>query len=340
MKRSKFIIISLLCLFLLSGCAVEKGALPGPEDLELVRERGIPALSREDSLSMINLMAENRALELEGSLYSFAFDGDYRPVLARWTLEEGSLSGGEILAEGCLPQCLSLLYGKLYYINGQAGNSIERLDLTDGSRETLKAGPCRWLQIRDGKLYYKGPSGGFFSAEPDGSGEQAIIEEECFYPCLLGEAVLYQRGSDQRLCLLWLEDSSLAELTDHEAYSPLIWGERLYYSTDSGLRALSLDGQESLIFDLPDIQAAAELFPRGEELFIRAVADENGPRQWSAQAEPGAEPEYSELQGYRLLAYSGETLTIDTVYVPGGRVLSFSLQPEEGQALEYLRVAP
>lgn len=62
---------------------------------------------------MASFMNKNRALIYESALYTFDFDGEYRPVLARYTPDGESV----ILADDCVPEFLLALDGRLYYVN-------------------------------------------------------------------------------------------------------------------------------------------------------------------------------------------------------------------------------
>ena len=54
---------------------------------------------------MASFMNKNRALIYESALYTFDFDGEYRPVLARYTPDGESV----ILADDCVPEFLLAL---------------------------------------------------------------------------------------------------------------------------------------------------------------------------------------------------------------------------------------
>lgn len=336
MKKLSMILLLAACLCGLSACGKEdEAAIPEPEQLHILEERALPEFTAEDSLRMINLMNSNRALVADDTLYCLDFDQDYQPLLAAYTIGEG-LTERRVLAEGCIPECLSEYQGRLYYINAYSGDRIESISTDGGDRLTLRDSAASYLQLAGGEMYYCDQDGRFCRAELDGGGESLVIGEPCCYPFLIGQAVLYQQGEGEQLHLRYLEDGTDVLLTDHAAYAPVIYADRLYYSSEGSLRSMGLDGRSPQEYDLPGIEAAAEFFIRDGQLVLRAVADENGPRQWTAEPENiQSSLEYAQYQGYRLCSFAGDGLWVDSVYNPDGRIRALVFTDASGNETEY-----
>ena len=99
MKKFLPLLLAALLAFGLCGCA-GSDAPDEPEATQVVEEPDyVPAFSDAESAAMASFMNKNRALIYESALYTFDFDGEYRPVLARYTPDGESV----ILADDCVP---------------------------------------------------------------------------------------------------------------------------------------------------------------------------------------------------------------------------------------------
>lgn len=336
MKKLSLIILLIACLLCLCACGKDdEPAIPDVEKLGVLEERALPEFTAEDSLRMINLMNSNRALVSDDTLYCLDFDQDYQPLLSAYTIGDG-LTDRRVLAEGCIPECLSEYQGRLYYINAYSGDCIESIGTDGADRLTLRDRAASYLQLEGGAMYYCDMEGRFCRAELDGSGESLVIDEPCFYPFLIGQAVLYQQGESEKLHLRYLEDGTDVLLTDHAAYAPVIYEDRLYYSSQGTVHSMGLDGRSPREYDLPGIEGAAEFFVRDGQLVLRAVANENGPRQWTARPEDiQSSLEYVQYRGYRLCSFAGDGLWADSVYNPDGRIRALVFTDAQGNETEY-----
>lgn len=336
MKRGLFTIVILLCLLALSACA-ETAELtqptatqPEPSPPEL---RPIPALTPEESRQMATYLGANRALIREGQLFCYDFDGTWAPVLARYTIRDGGLEEFTVLARGCVPEYLCREGETLYYIDRGSGD-IESVPASGGERKCLRAGPCDYLSLREGRLYFCDAEGRFCSLAPDGSGEKIVLDEPCAYPWLLGDAVLYRALNDGgRLHLRWLDDGTDRLLSLVSAYAPLIAEDRLWYSADDGLHNMGLDGLGETVYPLPASGWPAELLPREEGLLVRVLTEENGMGQALGPPEgPFAAP----FRGYRLCDWLGGGWQVDTIYEPDGRIRCFLLTDARGREISFI----
>lgn len=336
MKKTMYFFAA-LCVFTLCACGkADRSALPNPEELKTLEGRELSALDADGTQRMMNLMCENRALIRAGTLYCFDFDADWQPVLAAYTLADGTLSDYRTLVSGCLPECLAWKDGRLYYINAAAGGAIESVAPDGSDRQTLTASSCSFLQLSGDGLYYCRADGRFCRAAADGGGETVLIDDECCYPYYLGDAVLYQSGSGgERLRLRWTADGAEIDLSSGAAYAPVIIGDRLYYTGADGLHSLGLDGLDGESAAVAGIRGAAEFILTDDGFTARGAAEQNGLRQWSAAADGGG-LEYAGARGYRLCCYLGGGQRVDTDYYSNGRIRCFILTHADGSETEYI----
>ena len=338
MKKLLMLLLLLLCLPGLCACGKEEEApaLPNPEDLQILKDRALPDLSREESLRMLCYMSANRALLSGERLYTLDYDGDYLPVLAEYSLTDG-LRRNAILAEDCVPEYLCLYQEQLYYINARRGDVLERVALDGSERELLREEPCTCLLIEDGRLLYCDEAGALYSAAPDGSGERRLPGPACARPWPLGEAQLQESLEDGRLHLYWPEDGTDVTLTEHAGCCPVIWEGRLYYSSEEHLRSMGLNGLGAVCYEVPALAWPAELLPMDAGLRLRGITDDNGYKQWTAEAEdPAGTLQYLSDHGYRLCDYVGPEGRVDTIYNLDGRVRCFLLTDAAGQEHVYI----
>ena len=334
----KFLWMILASALLLCACAEAETVvlLPEPSPLEVLWQWELESFDRAETDRMINLMSGNRALVLDGALYTFDYDEAYAPVLVRYELTEEGLGERTVLLEDCLPTYLLELDGFLYFINDRA---IERVDLDGGNRETIRAEESDFLQSRDGLLYFCDEKGRFCKAQPDGSGERVVIDDTCFYPWLTGSAVLYQSGSDgESLHIFWLEDGTNSAALDRAVYAPVAVGDRLYATGAEGLLSLDLDGMDSQVLPVETLRGAAEIIPHQGRYVLRWVLEENGLKQVTAELKDLGKlrVQAADYKGYRLCDFAGDGWRVDAWYNPDGRLRCFVLVAPDGTETEYI----
>lgn len=336
-KNLLCLILPVLCLVWLCGCGKSGNAVvPDKEDLKLLEARTPQAFSPEETERMIRFMSANRAFLSGGRLYCLGFDEAYLPLLVSYRLEDNTLSDWTSLAENCVPEYLCMADERLYYINAQAGNSIESIAPDGSDRQVLHEGPCSFLQIYEDALYYCTENGLLCRAGLDGSGEAPVLDKSCFYPYLTDGMLIYQEAGNKHLRLHWLEDGTDIELTGHAAYAPVVIGERIYYTGQDGLMSMSLDGMDGDALPVPSLQGAVEFCLQGDGFLARGVTDENGLRQWSLALESLADGlEYAQERGYLRCDYAGDGYRIDAAYNSDGRLRCFTLTAPDGSAIEY-----
>ena len=333
MKRSLRILLILFCLLALCGCAGTAEPAPSAPAPSVLSLRALPDLTAEEAERMACFLNANRALIQGSKLYCYDFDDAWAPVLGRYTLRNGRLREYTVLAEGCVPEYLSLEGDTLYYIDRTSGD-IESVPAEGGARRRLRFGPCNSLSLRAGRLYFCDDAGRFCSMALDGSGEVVLLDEPCAYAYPLGEAVLYQALNDGgRLHLRWLDDGEDRLLSLLPAYAPLIADGRLWYSADDGLHSTDLDGLDEIVYPLPASAFPAELLPRKDGLLVRVLTDENGMGQ---QFGPPEGPFSATGRGYHLCDWLGDGWQVDTVYEPDGRIRCFLLTSPRGRQTSFI----
>ena len=225
MKKFLPLLLAALLAFGLCGCA-GSDAPDEPEATQVVEEPDyVPAFSDAESAAMASFMNKNRALIYESALYTFDFDGEYRPVLARYTPDGESV----ILADDCVPEFLLALDGRLYYVNTHRGGEIESIAPDGSDRQVLVDESCDWMQIYDGELYFCDGEAQFWHMQPDGSGKTLLLQGPCYYPYVFDGHVVYQDGRDECLYLAGTATGETLQLSYVPAYAPVILGGGAVY---------------------------------------------------------------------------------------------------------------
>lgn len=103
---------------------------------------------------------------------------------------------------------------------------------TDGTgRETLYSGPCDYLQLYEGRLYFTNEAFSFLSMELDGSDLRTEIEKEIYYPYFICEDwMVFQDDADgESLHLYNIKAGEELNITYIPSYAPVLDGHYLYY---------------------------------------------------------------------------------------------------------------
>ena len=334
--KTRLILFFLLAALLLCACGTGSGAAASPAlapDFTLAGGSRLPALEPEESRAMACFLNANRAFLRGDRLYCYDFDAAWTPVLARYTWKNGVLSDFTVLARGCVPEYLCLSEGWLYYIDRSSG-ALERVREQGGERQLLRAGPCRWLSLRDGLLYFCDEAGRFLSLDPFTDEENLLLEGPCAFPYPLEGGILFLEGGEAG-CLRFrsLADGAETVLSAPGASCPLIWEDRLWYCCGGALHSVCLDGRDPLANALPAANGDIELLPTAEGLLLRGIRDENGPVQWAGMPEG---PFLQQPRGYQICDWLGGGLRVDTVYEPDGRIRCYLLTGDDGTTLSFL----
>ena len=196
MKKLISLILILLSALGLSGCARDRCAIPNRLDLLLLRKNPLPAYDSQASGRMFSHMGGSRALVQGTFLYTIELDGEHRPVLARYSLENAQLSQPVTLVELCAPQWICADGPFIFYVNALQDRRLERLNTETLETCVLVDEPCSYLQIKDNLLYYRGENNFLYSCDMDGQRRNTVLDKACCYPWFLGDALLYQSESE------------------------------------------------------------------------------------------------------------------------------------------------
>ena len=322
----------LLCVaLLLGGCGRgETSAAEPPAVVTVIEEETLlPAISEAESAAMANFMAVNRALVSGDRLYTLDFDASMQPVLACCRITETGLTDWTTLAENCVPEYLCQQDNALYYLNA---GQLERLELANGTREVLAAGPFRSLQLWAGGLYVRDDAGGLLRLTASGSVAERLLDGPCDYAYILEEWILYQSEADgNSLRLRRLGSGEDHRIAAGPAYAPVCLNGLLYFSGDGCFRRLDMTEGEPRSFDLPELRGAAELFSTAEGWCARVALAGGGTEQAFLTLGKTVSYQPCGYQGYRLCDFVSEDLRVDAVYEADGRLRCFALCGQTGE---------
>ncbi len=336
MKARLILPVLLLAALLLSACGAEQAGEPAAGEVSprpTPAELQLPApLSREESRAMAMVLNANRVLPGDGAIFCYDFDENWQPVLARYRWKNGKLSGFTVLAEGCVPEYLCRTGGKLYYIDRGSG-ALERVPERGGKREVLNAGPCRWLCLKEGLLYFCDGAGRFLSLDPKSLEETELLAGPCAFAYPLEGAILWQDEAERGIFLTDTVNQVTSQLSRGPTGAPLLVEDRLWFYCAGAVHSLGLDGGDPKFYKLPRTEGAVEILPERGGLLLRGIREADGPVQWYGR--PGG-PFQTLSRGYRICDWLGEDLRVETVYEPDGRILRYELRDGEGHELSFL----
>lgn len=335
MKKFLPLLLAALLAFGLCGCA-GSDAPDEPEATQVVEEPDyVPAFSDAESAAMASFMNKNRALIYESALYTFDFDGEYRPVLVRYTPDGESV----ILADDCVPEFLLALDGRLYYVNTRRGGEIESIAPDGSDRQVLVDESCDWMQIYDGELYFCDGEAQFWHMQPDGSGKTLLLQGPCYYPYVFDGHVVYQDGRDECLYLASTATGETLQLSYVPAYAPVILGGELYATekTDAGYGIYKLDFQSGTAksYEGHALASAAELYIRAGEWQIRYPDGDAKQYVLPLAAINGGAAECG-YSGYRRVEYINPEYLVESEYEAGGRIRRFTVCGADGAETEFM----
>ena len=335
MKARSILPVLLLAALLLTGCGAGQsgGSAPEPSPGPTPAELRLPEpLGEEESRAMAMVLNANRVLLGDEVLFCYDFDEDWKPVLARYRWKDGELSGYAVVAEGCVPEYLCRTGGKLYYIDRGSG-ALERVSEWGGKREVLHKGPCSWLCLREGLLYFCDKQGRYLSMDPKTREETELLAGPCAFAYPLEGAILWQDAAERGIFLTDTENQITRQLSLGPTGAPLLVGDRLWFYSRGAVHSLGLDGSDPQVCRVPETDGAVELLPEEDGVFLRGIRETKGTAQWSGMSHG---PYKYLSRGYRICDWLGEDLRVDTVYEPDGRIRCYLLRDGEGRELSFL----
>jgi len=338
MKKLCCIILVFISAFMLTACGGEVCALPDWWDVLSLKRSPITPFDLGQSGQMMNVMSANRALVTEDALYTLELDEESRPWLASYRLEGQRLSDFQLLQESCVPKWLTEHDGSIYYINGENGDAIERLELESLEHKVLVEGPCAYLQIRNERLYFTDGQKRLCSMTADGTDMVTLLEERCCYPYIIGDALIYQSEDEGEILKLRFglgENARTIELTEAAAYAPVIIHDRVFYTCDGWVQSMRLDGMAPVRCSSDIVAGAAEYVFEGGSWYARGISTGYGVQQWRCALPEGQAEDYP-YTGYSYCDFTGGGYRVDADYFADGRLRAFILYTPDGSRAEYL----
>ena len=336
MKKLGCLILLVIVLLSLTACGGEICALPNKLDALYLYRNPIETFSQEQSGQMANVMGGNRVYITEDALYTLELDENSAPVLASYKLEAQRLSDYEVLRVNCAPRWIREHEGILYYINGENGDALECIELEGLEHQVLVDGPCSYLQVEGGKLYFRNAEHIFCSAELNGQNITGVLDEPCCYPYIFGDRLIYQSESEgEILKLRFLNGAKVIDLTQMAAYAPVIINDRIFYTCDGWVQSMRLDGMSPARCSSDYVSAAAEYIFEGGAWYARAVSTGYGVQQWRCALPEGMAEDYP-YSGYSYCDFLGFGFRVDADYFADGRLRAFMVYTPQGGGAEYL----
>lgn len=338
MKKLGCFILFIILLFTLTACSGELCALPDRLDALYLHRNPISPFDQGQSGQMMNLMSANRVLVTEDALYTLELDEASRPLLASYKLEGERLSEFRVLRQACVPKWLTEHEGRLYYINEQNGDAIECLELESMEHRVLAEGPCAYLQIKGGRLYFTDGQMQLCSMAADGAERVRVLDERCCYPFFIGNVLIYQSEDEGEILKLRFglgDGVKEIRLTEEAAYAPVIINDRLFYTAGGWIKSMRLDGMAPTLCSGDVVSGAAEYIFENGSWYARAVSTGNGVQQWRC-ALPEGQAENYPYTGYSYCDFTGGGYRVDADYFADGRLRAFVLYSPDGSRAEYL----
>ena len=210
-KKLAFLPFVLLLTLVVTACGVKKVPVSSIISGEIRNQAGRSfevSYSDEETRAMSNYMMEGRFLHNGKTLYGSRHDESGTPYLCRMKFTAGEkgmyVRETEPLKSHTDAKYLNLIGDYLYYLQTDCltgETAIARVVAAEGSGaepEILYAGPCDFLNVRGGRLYFTDASNHLLSMASDGSDLQTVLsDKEIYYPWFLSDdLLLFQDDAD------------------------------------------------------------------------------------------------------------------------------------------------
>ena len=210
-KKLAFLPFVLLLTLIMTACGVKKVPVSSIISGEIRNQAGRSfevSYSDEETRAMSNYMMEGRFLHNGKTLYGSRHDESGTPYLCRMKFTAGEkgmyVRETEPLKSHTDTKYLNLIGDYLYYLQTDCltgETAIARVVAAEGSGaepEILYTGPCDFLNVRGGRLYFTDASNHLLSMASDGSDLQTVLsDKEIYYPWFLSDdLLLFQDDAD------------------------------------------------------------------------------------------------------------------------------------------------
>lgn len=335
MKKILPLILAVFMALCLCACA-DSTPPDEPEETQIVEQPPeLPALSDHESAEMSAFMNKGRSRVYDGALYTFDFDAEYLPVLAKYT-PDGACA---VLVDDCVPEFLSVCGERLYYINSRRGDVLESVALDGSDRRTMTGEGCDWMSVYNGEIYFRDADKKYVHMQPDGSGLTTLLQGPCCYPYVFDGHVIYQDERDECLYLADIVTGETLRLSYVPAYAPVVLGSALYAAekTDAGygIYRLDLTSGTAKSYENHILGSAAELYLCENEWKLR-YPDTDGKQYVLLLEAINGDAGSCSYDGYRRVEYVSEEYLIECEYEPNARVRRFVVTQADGTEYEYM----
>lgn len=152
---------------------------------------------------------------------------------------------------------------KIYYLNE---NSVpSRMELDGSNPEVLISQPCKFLYATDNKLFYCyiGAETGLMAKSLDNLTDQVIINEEVNSPIVLKDAIYYLNNKGN-ICKYEYNTGFIQVIKECNAYCLNMNYRYIFYADDSNIFRMDYDGNNACIISA---NGSSDLFVVGDYLF-------------------------------------------------------------------------
>ena len=190
---------------------------------------------KEDTTDLVNFMLGGQYVINDNILYGKFFDLKQG---GENTLFASSGTDGkdyQVIAKGGQAKYLSVFDGYIYYKWVPSNGSVEsicRVPIEGGNPEELRQGPCDYVQVRFGVIFFNDEQNRFCSMSLEGKNETVRIDKKVFMPYVIERGwVIFQDDADgERLHIARLNGSYDRPITDKRSYGWIIKGRYLFYT--------------------------------------------------------------------------------------------------------------
>ncbi|MBQ3077684.1 MAG: DUF5050 domain-containing protein, partial [Clostridia bacterium] len=269
-----------------------------------------PTFTDAETCAMSSFMAFGQYLVEDNVLYglthSASLSGGLAAMPFRMKGDFPEFEESALLDGGGLACYLCKDGDTLYYI--QNYERICRVK-TDGSgREVLYEGPCDYLQLHEGRLWFTNADYHFVSTDLEGKGLVTVVDKEIYYPYFIcSDWLVFQDDADDESLHLYNTTHGVeTNITYMPAYNPVLVGSHLYFTdlSEDGYHLCRVDmsDPDTFLFDRSDLPLQEAHFMVDEGFFYglnnKSVAKED----WQKLTDVGAPIE--EVEMYLSLEYN------------------------------------
>ena len=158
---------------------------------------------------------------------------------------------------------------------------------TDGSdAKVLYEGPCDYLQIHDGRLYFTDENYYFVSTDMDGGDLRTVVDKEIYYPYFICSdwMVFQDDADDESLHLYNTTHGTELNITYVPSHNPILDGHYLYYvdSTEEGyfLCQIDMSNPDTFLFDGSELPLRESGFMIDDKFFYTSNYNSVAKEDW------------------------------------------------------------